>query len=90
MSGASSGDGVNMFTPSTIPFISVVETNKEIFQDNSTIIKEVSTEGIDAWLNKRPSTDAKPLPDVAKDIAQWIADGTWQQHHQLGKALWQQ
>lgn len=56
----------------------------------ATIIKEVSTEGIDAWLNKRPSTDAKPLPDVAKDIAQWIADGTWQQHHQLGKALWQQ
>ncbi|WP_448212649.1 MJ1255/VC2487 family glycosyltransferase [Colwellia sp. MEBiC06753] len=53
------------------------------------VIKQLSLAEIATWLESLPACQAKPLPNVAKSIADWIADGSWQNHHELGAALWQ-
>lgn len=54
----------------------------------ATIINQITQTNINHWLSTKPKGKEKPLPDVAKAIATWISDGVWQEHKELGKALW--
>lgn len=54
----------------------------------ATVFSELNANNINNWLISDPKGITKPLPNVAKNIAQWIAEGKWQNHCALGKALW--
>ncbi|REL28539.1 hypothetical protein DXX93_19520 [Thalassotalea euphylliae] len=58
--------------------------------DYATVIDKVTTTKVSDWLNAAQASQAKPLPDVAKHLVDWILQGDWHQHQQLGKQLWRQ
>lgn len=43
---------------------------------------------IDQWLNQELTATAKPLPDVADKLTDWVIAGNWQDHKALMKQLW--
>ncbi|WP_448553892.1 MJ1255/VC2487 family glycosyltransferase [Thalassotalea montiporae] len=54
----------------------------------ATVIDKITTTKVGDWLAIAKQNEAKPLPNVAKHIVEWLLKGDWQQHQQLGKALW--
>jgi len=43
---------------------------------------------IEQWLNQGLTTTARPLPDVADKLTDWVLDGNWHDHQALLKQLW--
>jgi len=43
---------------------------------------------IEQWLNQGLTTAARPLPDVADKLTDWVLAGNWQDHQGLMKQLW--
>lgn len=54
----------------------------------ATVINKITKTNVGNWLGHTKQNKAKPLPNVAKHIVDWILEGDLQQHQQLGKALW--
>ncbi|MFD2165536.1 MJ1255/VC2487 family glycosyltransferase [Thalassotalea euphylliae] len=53
------------------------------------VTSEISLPIVSQWLEKMNVPQARPLPNVAKSIAEWVAQGAKDSHQQLGKSLWQ-
>ena len=55
------------------------------------VIKTINSTEIKQWLAQAQVNQAKPLPDVAKYIVDWLVAGHWQQKHNfktLSQQLW--
>lgn len=54
------------------------------------VVTHLEVDGIKQWLAQKFNQESKPLPNVAKALAQWIAAGRWQDHQALANQLWQE
>ena len=54
------------------------------------VINEISPDAISTWLAQHSLNKPTPIPDVAKHIAEYIAQGKWQECQQLSALLWQE
>ncbi|NMP30513.1 hypothetical protein HII17_02960 [Thalassotalea sp. M1531] len=54
----------------------------------ATVIDEMNEQQLRQWLAQSINLKARPLPNVAKYIVEWIIDGNWQNRQQLSQLLW--
>lgn len=54
------------------------------------VIDQLTVEKVSQWLSDKPKIERKPMPNVAKALADWIASGDWHEHKKLSERLWQQ
>lgn len=52
------------------------------------ILETLEPQTITSWLNKEKTRSAKPWPDVAKALSEWILNGQWHDVQDLARSLW--
>lgn len=54
----------------------------------ATVVEQLSVDAINRWLAQTTPIIAKPLPDVAKHLSNWIIGGQWHNYQAMSEALW--